>query len=157
MNIRPALNTQLDAVVHFITKLDAEMVSTLIDDKYTYQDYVKSKFIRKLGDLFFEFSQLGDSYLHVEKGECYGCTCGVSGYTFIGNKSHAYIDFVFKADAEGNVSDIYDCGEFFNKRAKIKKDSRLFLDKQVDFDFEEDEDDLWKGGDPFFGDDDVPF
>ena len=157
MNTRPALNTQLDAVVHFFTRMDVEMVSTLLDDKITYQEYGKSLYIRKLGDLFFEFSQLGDTKLLVEKGECYGCSCGVSGYTFVGSNSHAYIDFVFVADTEGRISDIYECGEFFNKRAKIKKDNRLFLDKQVDFDLNEDEDDLWEGGDPFFGDDDMPY
>lgn len=157
MNTRPALNTQLDAVVHFFTEMDVEMVATLLDDKLTYQDYSKSLFVRKLGDLFFEFSQLGDVKLLVEKGECYGCSCGVSGYTFVGNNSHGYIDFVFVADKEGRISDIYECGEFFNKRAKVKKGNRLFLDKYVDFDLDEDEDDLWEGGDPFFGDDDHSF
>ena len=157
MNTRPTLDTQLDAVVHFFTKMDVEMVSTLLDDTLTYQEYTKSLFIRKLGDLFFEFYQLGDSTLLVEKGECYGCTCGVSGYTFVGNASHAYIDIVFAADSEGQITDIYECGEFFNKRAKIKKGNRLFIDPYVDFGSDEDEDDLWKGGSPFFGDDDIPF
>lgn len=157
MNTRPALKTQLDAVIHFFTKMDVDMVSTLLDNQTTYQDYNKSLFIRKLGDLFFEFSQLGNMALFVEKGECYGCSCGVSGYTFIGNKSHSYIDIVFVSDAEGKISDIYECGEFFNKRAKFKKVNRLYLDKYIDFELEEDEDDSWEGGDPFFGDDDNPF
>lgn len=156
MNNRPALKTQLDAVVHFFTKMDVEMVSTLLEDNITYQDYNKSLFIRKLGDLFFEFSQLGDFLLLVEKGECYGCSCGVSGYTFVGNKSRSYIDIVFVSDSEGNISDIYECGEFFNKRAKVSKKNRLYLDKYIDFELE-DEDDYWEEGDPFFGDDDIPF
>lgn len=157
MTTRPALKTQLDAVVHFFTKMDVEMVSTLLDDQISYQDYNKSLFIRKLGDLFFEFSQVGDKYLVLEKGECCGCSCGVSGYTFIGNESHSFIDIVFVSDSDGNISDIYECGEFFNKRAKIKRKNKLYLDKYVDFDLEEDEDDSWDGGDPFFGDDDIPF
>ena len=156
MNTRPALKTQKDAVVHFLTKMDVEMVSTLLDDKLTYQNFNKSLFIRKLGDLIFEFSQMGDTSLLVEKGECFGCSCGVSGYTFIGNKSHAYIDIVFVVDNEGQISDMYECAEFFNKRGKIKRDNRLFLDKSVDFDLEEDED-PWEEGNPFFGDDDIPF
>jgi len=157
MITRPALNTQLDAVVHFFSKMDVEMVSTLLDAQISYQDYSKSMFIRKLGDLFFEFTQLGDNHLLLEKGECYGCSCGFSGYTFIGNESLSYIDIVFVSDSEGKISDIYECGEFFNKRAKIKKKNRLYLDKYVDFDFDEDEDDLWDESDPFCGDDDIPF
>ncbi len=157
MTTRPALKTQLDAVVHFFMKMDVEMVSTLLDDQILYQDYNKALFIRKLGDLFFEFSQLGDKYLVLEKGECCGCSCGVSGYTFIGNESHSFIDIVFIADKNGNVSDIYECEDFFNKRAEIKRKNKLHLDKYVDFDLEEDEDDSWGGGDPFFGDDDIPF
>jgi len=123
MSTRPALKTQLDAVVYFFTKMDSEMISSLLDDQLTYQDYSKHLFVRKLGDLFFEFSQLGDFLLLVEKGECYGCSCGLSGYSFIGNKSRS-----------------------FNK---------LYLDKYVDFDLDDDEDDLWEGGDSFFGDDDI--
>jgi len=155
MSTRPALKTQLDAVVYFFTKMDSEMISSLLDDQLTYQDYSKHLFVRKLGDLFFEFSQLGDFLLLVEKGECYGCSCGLSGYSFIGNKSRSFVDIVFMSDEKGNITDIYECGEFFNKRSKYRKKNKLYLDKYVDFDLDDDEDDLWEGGDSFFGDDDI--
>ncbi len=159
MNNRPALKTQLDAVIHFITKMDADMVSTLLNDKYTFQDYSKSLFIRKLGDLFWEFRQLGDFQLIKERGECYGCSCGVKGYTFIGNKSRSYIDIVFVESEESEIMDIYECGEFFNKESHFKKRNRLYLDKYVDFEFEDEDDDYYEDGDDFYrdGDDDMPF
>ena len=161
MNNRPALKTQLDAVIHFITKMDAEMVSTLLDEKYNFQDFPKSLFIRKLGDLFWEFSQMGDFQLIKERGECYGCSCGVKGYTFIGNKSRSYIDIVFIESDNNEILDIYECGEFFNKESRLKKKNRLYLDKYVDFEFEDDDedDDYYEDGDDYFHDedDDMPF
>ena len=160
MNNRPALKTQLDAVIHFITKMDADMVSTLLDDTYNFQDFPKTLFIRKLGDLFWEFSQLGDFQLIKERGECYGCSCGVKGYTFIGNKSRSYIDIVFIESENHEILDIYECGEFFNKTSRLKKKNRLYLDKYVDFEFEDDEDDdYYEDGDDQFRDedDDMPF
>ena len=159
MNNRPALKTQLDAVIHFITKMDADMVSTLLSDDYTFQDFSKSLFIRKLGDLFWEFSQLGDFHLLTERGECYGCSCGVKGYTFIGNKSHSYIDLVFVETEDKEIVDIYECGEFFNKQSRYKKKNRLYLDKYVDFEFEDEDDDYYEDEDDLFlgGDDDMPF
>ena len=159
MNNRPVLNTQLDAVVHFITKMDADMVSTLLNDKYTFQDFPKFLFIRKLGDLFWEFSQLGDFQLLKERGECYGCSSGVKGYTFVGNKSHAFIDIVFIESKDKEILDIYECGEFFNKSSKIRKKNRLYLDKYVDFEFEDEDDDYYEDGDDHFydEDDDMPF
>lgn len=157
MATRPALKTQLDAVLHFFSKMDVDMVSTLLADNITYQDLSKTLFIRKLGDLFFEFSQMGDFELLLERGECIGCSCGISGYTFVGNKSRSYIDIVFVTDDNDKITDIYECGEFFNKNSNTIKRHRLYLDKYVDFDEEDDEDDISKGGDSFFGDEDLPF
>jgi len=151
---RPKIKTQLDAVLHFITKMDVEMVSTLLHDDNTYQEFSKSLFIRKLGDLFFEFSQLGDQYLSLEIGECVGCTCGTNGFSFIGNNSSAFIDMVFIIDENQTILDIYECGEFFNKSSKLKRKKQLYLDKQVVFDID-DENNL--EGDDHERNDDLPF
>lgn len=157
MNHTTEIKTQLDAVLYFVSKMDVDMVSTLLEDERSYQDLAKGLFIRKLGDLFHEFRQLGDFTLLVDRGECYGCSCGVSGFTFVGNKSRAYIDMVFIVDEAGQILDIYECGEFFNKRSKVKKKHRLYLDKYVDFNLEDEEDDdYWEGDDPSW-DDDVEF
>ena len=120
MNTRPTLQTQLDAVIHFMSKMDSEMISTLLDNSHTYQDFGKSLFIRKLGDLFFEFNELGDTQLNRETGKCYGCSCGLSGFTFIGNKSGSYIDIIFVIDGNARITDIYECGEFFNKKSGLR-------------------------------------
>jgi len=156
MKNRPAIKTQTDAVIHFFSKMDSEMISTLLDDSNTYQDFGKSLFIRKLGDLFFEFKSLGDSKLIHKSGRCFGCSCGVSGYSFIGNKSKSYVDIVFVTDDKDKIIDIYECGEFLNKKSGLKKKNRLYLDKHVDFELDEDKDDFWKGDDNFSGDDDMP-
>lgn len=154
MTTRPQLNTQLDAVVFFISKMDADMVSTLLDGAYTYQDYSKSSFIKKLDELFFKFSQSGDFHLLMERGECYGCSCGSKGYSFIGNKSKSYIDFIFITNDENQVIDIYECDEFNNKSTKHRKKKRLFLDACTEFDLEEDG---FFDDDPNFGGELPPF
>ena len=58
-----ALKTQFDAVIYFIKNLDIDMIDTLLDDKYTYQDLKKNVFIQKLGIAFDEFIKAGDSQL----------------------------------------------------------------------------------------------
>jgi len=156
MSTRPILKTHLDAVIYFIKKMDADMVSTLLHDQFEYQDFNKSLFIRKLGDLFFEFSERGDFLLLTERGECFGCTNGAKGFTFIGNKSRSYIDLVFITNKENQVVDIYECSEFFNPKLGLKKKNRLFLDKFVEFEIADEGDPFDEGG-HFYDDDDSPF
>ncbi len=40
------LITQVDAIIYFIQKLDAEMVSDILDDNLTYQEFPKHIFIQ---------------------------------------------------------------------------------------------------------------
>jgi len=156
MDYRPDLKTHLDALLYFFGKMDIDMISTLLDDKLTYQDYSKSQFVTKLDDLMFTLYQKGDFQLYIERGECYGCNCGRSGFTFIGNRTRSFIDLVFEVDAESNVTDIYECEEFFNKRSKHKKKNRVFLEPEALFAFYDEEDGSWDE-DQSFDDDDIPF
>ncbi|MEE9438733.1 MAG: hypothetical protein V3V14_07005 [Saprospiraceae bacterium] len=153
MEIKQSITTHYDAVIHFIKKMDADMVSTLLNSKYTFQEFPKEVFIRKLGDLFFEFSQLGDMILHSEKGACYGCSKGKKGLTFIGNKSKCYINFVIDTDNNDHVIDVYECDEFCTTNNNYRKKRRLYLDNSGVYDnnnFDEGVDD----DDPFFNDND---
>jgi len=55
--------TQEDAIILFIKQLDIDMINTLLDEGRTYQDMKKEIFIRKLGYVFDEFLNSGDTEL----------------------------------------------------------------------------------------------
>ncbi len=144
------------------------MVSTLLDDHRLYQDLPKDRFIRKLGDLFWEFSQKGDFFLNSEPGECFGCSPGKKGFSFIGNKSKSYINLVFITGENDHIFDIYECDEFCTVKFGLNKKNRLYLDKNevIDFwddemdddDFDDFDDDDFDGfDDPFFLFDGIKF
>ena len=80
-----AIKTQSDAVIHFISNLDIEMIETLLDEKYTYLDLKKNVFIKKLEIAFDEFINAGDTQLEVNNGFCSQFTCNnqCSGYRCI--------------------------------------------------------------------------
>lgn len=63
MKIKTKLKTQAQAVIYFIQQLDVEMVNTLLDDTLTYQNMQSDFFIDKLGDVFIEFINSGDTFL----------------------------------------------------------------------------------------------
>lgn len=154
---RPQLNTQLDAVIYFISKMDAEMIHDLLNEDYSYQDYNKWHFTRKLGDLFFEFKSYGDQFLIIDQGRCHGCSFGKIGFSFVGNKSGHFIDFVFETNSEGVITDMYECGELCHRDLNHRKRNRLFLDHYDVFDVDPDEMDDQEDQDDFYDDYDDDF
>ena len=156
MNTRPILKTHLDAVLYFMKKMDADMVSTLLDDGNTYQSLNKHLFIRKLEDLFWEFAQLGDFYLLTEGGVRYDDEFS-QAFSFIGNKSKAFIDIVILTDKDKRVVDMYEICDFREHKTSRRKAYRLVLDKYMIFDQEEDEDQYDGRDEGLYGDDELPF
>jgi len=124
------INTQSEAVVHFFTKLDIEMVNELLDADRTYSDLEKPLFIHKLGNAFDEFLAAGDNQLFLYPGKCNSIlcdSCGCPGYAFVGNKSGLFMELVFKEE-QGRVTDIYDCNEFNAYSPPRKFDKRIKID-----------------------------
>jgi hypothetical protein len=62
--------TQADAVLYFLQCLDIAMISNVLDDKKTYQNFEKPLFIKKLGSALDEFIEAGDTYLNRYDGVC---------------------------------------------------------------------------------------
>jgi hypothetical protein len=108
------LKTQEDAVRYFISRLDADMVDTLLDEKRTYQDMDKQVFIANLRHAFDEFLEAGDTVLLCTPGQCNSTECNYRyrGYSFEGNKSTKHMDLIIENDNEGRVRDIYECRHF---------------------------------------------
>ncbi|MEO6135458.1 MAG: hypothetical protein ABIP35_09920 [Ginsengibacter sp.] len=124
------IKTQADAVIHFLQRLDVEMVSDILEDSRTYQDFEKSIFIKKLSIAIDEFVASGDIFLNCYRGCCNSETCNYDceGFTFSGNKSKNFIDLVI-ITKDGVVQDMYECINFknlddiptLNERIKINK------------------------------------
>ena len=125
-----ALKTQADAVLYFLQHLDVTMVSNILNDKQTYQNFEKPLFIKKLSDALDEFIEAGDTYLNRYDGVCNSKTCNFNckGFSFVGNKSEDYLDLIIDTQ-DGVVLDIYECFSFKCENQEIKKNEYIGLDK----------------------------
>jgi hypothetical protein len=129
-NPRPKLNSQADAVIHYIKHLDIEMIETLLDDKLTYQEFPKSSFIQKFDVAFNEFIQSGDSELDISNGFCsvFVCNNQCSGYRFSSKSSGLYFDLIIDIE-DGQVNDIYECSSFFCLSSNSNANKRVRIDR----------------------------
>jgi hypothetical protein len=128
---RPILNTQSDAVIHYIKHLDIDMVETLLDGELTYQDFSKPIFIQKLGVAFDEFLQAGDLELIISNGFCseFICNNQCSGYRFSSQSSGLYFDLIIDIE-EGKVTDIYECSSFLCLSSDTNATKRVRIDRR---------------------------
>lgn len=126
----PGLQSQPFAIVYFIQRMDIEMVNDILKDGRTYQDKEKSVFVHKLGIAFDRFAEAGDTFLDCYKGFCNSQECNFkrTGYSFIGNHSHNYLDMIFIIKEEV-IHDLYECGSFRIMDSGIEKRERVYIDK----------------------------
>ena len=123
-----SLNTQTDAVIYFFQRLDIDMVSDILEDNRTYQDFEKPLFIHKLGNAFDEFVKAGDTFLQCHTGFCNSKLCNYkcNGLSFTGNFSGNYLDMIIETK-DGVVQDMYECSEFKMQVNGITKNERIVL------------------------------
>lgn len=125
-----ALKTQVDAVLYFLQRLDIDMVSRVLEDKRTYQNFAKPLFIKKLEDALNEFIEAGDTYLNRYNGSCNSKSCNYKckGYSFVGNQSENYFDLIIDSK-DGVALDIYECFSLKCDNQDINKNEYIVLDK----------------------------
>jgi hypothetical protein len=128
-----ALKTQVDAVLCFLQRLDIAMVSSVLEDNRTYQNFAKPLFIKKLEDALDELIEAGDTYLNRYKGSCNYKSCNYKciGYSFIGNNSGNYFDLIIDVK-DGVVNDIYECFSFKCEDEGIHINEHIVVDKSDD-------------------------
>jgi hypothetical protein len=127
-----SLVTQLDAVLYFMQRLDGGMLKLILEDYFTYQDYDKKTFLRKLSYVFDEFLDKGNTYLNVFEGRCNSSVCSnlnCKGFSFVGNKTNHYMDLIIQIK-EDKVCDIYECYDFQNNNDIILKEDKITIDSQ---------------------------
>lgn len=125
-----ALKTQVEAILYFLQRLDIDMVSSVLEDTRTYQDFAKPLFIKKLDNALDKFIEAGDTYLNRYKGSCDSKSCNYKckGYSFIGNNSGNYFDLIIEVKDE-LVNDIYECLSFKCEDEGIHKNENILIDK----------------------------
>jgi hypothetical protein len=125
-----ALKTQADAVLYFLQRLDITMVSSILEDSRSYQNFEKPLFIKKLGTSIDKFIEAGDTYLNRYKGFCNSESCNYKckGYSFVGNQSENYFDLIIDIK-DGVVLDIYECFSLKCDNQDINKNEYIVLDK----------------------------
>ena len=125
-----ALKTQVDAVLYFLQRLDIDMVSRVLEDKRTYQNFAKPLFIKKVEDALDEFIEAGDTYLNRYNGSCNSKSCNYKckGYSFVGNNSGNYFDLIIDVK-DGVVNDIYECFSFKYEDEGVNKNEYIVIDK----------------------------
>jgi hypothetical protein len=123
------LQTQTDAVVYFIRKLDAEMTGDILDDNRTYQDFPKHIFIQKFVHALDEFISAGDKWLDCQKGCCNGESCNFNkqGFRFTGDNSGKYMDLIIEIKNE-KILDIYECHCFKTEEKSAPAGKRIIID-----------------------------
>lgn len=127
------LKNQADAILYFLQRLDIDMVDSILNNEYTYQQHQKSIFIEKLDVAFDEFLNAGDTYLNRYNGFCNSKTCNhkCKGFSFVGNKSGNYFDLIMDIK-DGVVMDIYECINFKCETKSVKKNECIEIDKFED-------------------------
>ena len=107
--------TKKEAIVKYITEMNSDMVSLLLDDNKSYMDVPKETFVNKLEEIFQRLkNEENYQFSRVVKGYCNGgCTNGCGGYSFltIDNQS---LDLLFQEE-DDEIKDIYVCSLLHNE------------------------------------------
>jgi len=127
---RPKLSNQAEAVLHYISIMDIEMINDLLDDDKTYQDFPKHLFVQKLDNALYRFQKAGDTHLNTYTGTCKSeeCSLGCKGKRFIGNNSGMYLDLIIKQE-NGQIIDIYECHSFSTISPKTSIHQKVLIDR----------------------------
>ncbi|HOU47080.1 MAG TPA: hypothetical protein PLL99_04705 [Chitinophagales bacterium] len=127
--------TQVEAIIHYIEKMDIEMIELILEDDKTYEGLHKEEYIEKLKAYFERYKLKGETKLVAIPGFCDSKGCDNAcrgGYSFVGRKSIYSIDLVFEV-SNGEVLDICRCFDFctFDKeRNKMLSDMKKWIKKK---------------------------
>lgn len=125
--------TSKEAFLKYFSLMDAEMINLILDDSYIYNGAPKDIFTEKLRLLFERFKAAGDTELIFYKGECgyENCQCNGSGYSFVGNISGKFTDFVFN-EYGGSCTDIVCCSDLHSNKKGYLPGGKLTITFCVD-------------------------
>ena len=130
---------QINLIIKSISKMDAEMLSLVLNNDITYQDAHKEVFVEKLNEAFNKFKKENDTSLTPYPGVCMSKECtniGCKGYSFVGNISGATLDLILE-EKNGEVYDIYLCHGMASDHQPSEYDKQINIyvstDEKADF------------------------
>ena len=106
--------TKKEAIIHYFSKMDIDMLELLLDDKKTYQHSTKEIFLKKLNtEVFEEFKKNGDTQLEIHTGFCNqeNCNKGYKGFLLASSVTNNYSAFIFE-ETKDEIKDICCCSGF---------------------------------------------
>jgi hypothetical protein len=127
-------------LVESISKMDCDALTLILDDKWYYDRTSKSIYIQKLSDVFDEFKK-EDDFLICQKGNCNAGECNnfnKRGFSFIGNKSVRYINFIIDLKESGEIKNIHNC-ICFSSNEKVVDEAKkqlkisIYVDEYINF------------------------
>ena len=130
----------LKSLVEAISKMDCDALQLFLDDKWYYDYTSKSFYIQKLSDVFDEFKK-EDDYLIYQKGNCNSGEChnfNKSGFSFIGNKSGRFINFIIDLKENGAIKNIHNCICFISNEKALDETKKqlkitIYVDEYINF------------------------
>ena len=134
------VNRGVASLVNAISEMNLKALQIILEDKFSYQDTTKTIFLEKLEDVFKEFKK-DDNKLIAYQGKCNSDECtnkNKNGFSFVGNKSGRYINFIIEENENGTVKDLYTCYDFCTDDKIIDKNKRkldisVYKDEKVNF------------------------
>ena len=128
------LQTQADAVLYYIERLDNDMLKLILDTDYVNKEFDKKAFINNIANAFDKFLETGNTFLNRYEGKCNSDICSNTncvGYSFVGNKTNDYIDLIVEIKND-KVIDIYECNQFENVDKDFFKNQKITIDSITD-------------------------
>ncbi len=118
--------TKKEAIVKYITEMNTDMLSLILDDNKSYMDVPKETFIEKLKETFEKLqNQDIKKFSRVLKGHCGGdCNNGCGGYTFLTNDNRS-LDLIFEEEND-DIKDLYTC-TIFNIEEPIENRTEIYM------------------------------
>ena len=128
------------SLLEAISSMSCESLELILDDNWYYDSTSKSIYIQKLREIFDEFKK-EDDFLNSHKGNCNSDGCknfNKKGYSFIGNKSGRYVNFLIELKENGAIKNIHNCINFctnekFIDETKKQIDFRIYQDEKLNF------------------------
>jgi len=107
--------------------MNSKALKLILEDNVSYQDTTKTIFLEKLNEVFKEFKK-EDNKLIAYQGKCNSNECSnknKNGFSFVGNKSGRYINFIIEENENGTVKDLYTCSVFCTDENVIAQDTEI--------------------------------
>jgi hypothetical protein len=125
-------SSSVQKFVNLICRLDLNSIQIILPDTINYQDLPRERFFELLEGAFNEFQKNGDTELIPHEGCCGECKKGCGGISFIGNKSHHYLDIIFETK-NGEITELSECSQFIMSDKTVKKNNRIYINDGSDF------------------------